>query len=117
MENRRDEMDQDVGERVPSVQRMRDLVSYQEGSVVSREIIRKHTGTVTVFAFDEGQGLSEHIAPFDALVELLEGVAEFTIAGSPYQMKEGDMIILPSGKPHSLRAITRFKMLLVMIRS
>ncbi len=105
------------GEKTPKVQRMEDLVSYQEGSVVSREIIRKDTGTITVFAFDQGQGLSEHIAPFDALVELLDGEAEFTISGSPYRMKEGDMIMLPSGKPHSLKSITRFKMLLVMIRS
>jgi quercetin dioxygenase-like cupin family protein len=79
----------------------------------SREIIRKKTGTITVFAFDQGQGLSEHIAPFDALVHVLDGQAEITISGKPYQLEAGDMIILPSGKVHAVSALTRFKMMLL----
>ncbi len=93
------------------------LVEYQTGSVVSREIIRQKTGTVTLFAFDRGQGLSEHTAPFDALVHLLEGEAEIIIAGEPHLLKAGEMIIMPAGRPHTLKAVERFKMLLVMIRS
>lgn len=95
---------------------MKDLVSYQHGSVVSRTIIDKSIGTVTVFAFDSGQGLSEHTAPFDALVQVIDGVADITIAGSVHTVKEGEMIIMPANKPHSLKANPRFKMLLVMIR-
>jgi quercetin dioxygenase-like cupin family protein len=93
------------------------LVEYQAGSVVSREVARKPTGTVTVFAFDAGQGLSEHTAPFDALVYLLDGEAEITIAGKPIVAKTGDMVIMPANQPHALKAVERFKMLLVMIRS
>ena len=92
------------------------LISYQDGSVVSREIVRKETGTVTIFAFDEGQGLSEHTAPFDALVYVLDGEAEVSISGKPNIVKEGEMIIMPAGKPHALSAAKKFKMLLVMIR-
>ena len=93
------------------------LVEYQAGSVVSREVEQKPTGTVTVFAFAAGQGLSEHTAPFDALVYLLDGAAEITIAGKPVAAKTGDMVIMPAGKPHALKAVTPIKMLLVMIRS
>lgn len=93
------------------------LVDYQTGAVVSREIIKQKTGTVTVFAFDEGQGLSEHTAPFDALVYLLDGEAEITISGKPFQVKQGEMIVMPAHEPHALKAVKRFKMLLVMIRS
>ena len=93
------------------------LVEYQTGSVVSREVVKKPTGTVTVFAFDAGQGLSEHTAPFDALVYLLDGEAEITIAGKPIAAKAGDMVIMPANVPHALKAIGRFKMLLLMIRS
>ncbi len=96
---------------------LKELVSYQPGSVVSREIIRKSTGTVTLFAFDEGQGLSEHTAPFDALVTIVDGDAEITVSGQAYQISEGEMLILPAGQPHALRAVHRFKMMLVMIRS
>jgi len=95
---------------------LKDLAVYQDHSVVSREIIRKPAGTMTVFAFDEGEGLSEHTAPFDAAVYLLEGEAEIRIDGTPYVVKTGDMIIMPAGKPHALKAITRYKMLLVMIK-
>ena len=93
------------------------LVEYQSGSVVSREVVNKPTGTVTAFAFDAGQGLSEHTTPFDALVYLLDGEAEITIAGKPIAATAGDMVIMPANVPHALKAIERFKMLLVMIRS
>lgn len=93
-----------------------EMVSYQEGSVVSKEIIKKQTGTVTLFAFDKGQGLSEHTAPFDALVNIIDGQAEVTISGKLLIVKEGEMIIMPANKPHSLKAAEKFKMLLVMIK-
>jgi quercetin dioxygenase-like cupin family protein len=94
-----------------------DLIEYQKGSVVSREIISKKTGTVTAFAFDENQGLSEHTAPFDALVYLLDGEAEIVISGKPFHLKSGEMIIMPANEPHALKAVKKFKMLLIMIRS
>ena len=93
------------------------LADYQKGSIVSRTVVDKKTGTVTFFAFDEGQGLSEHTAPFDALVQILEGEAEILIAGEPHRLKAGEMVLMPGGKPHALRALKRFKMLLTMIRS
>jgi quercetin dioxygenase-like cupin family protein len=102
---------------VTNVLNLRDLAAYQEHSVVSREIIRKPSGgTMTVFAFDKGEGLSEHTAPFDAAVYLLEGQAEIRIDGKPHSVKEGEMIIMPANEPHALKAITRYKMLLVMIK-
>ena len=97
--------------------RLADLVHYQEGSVVSRMIINKKAGTVTLFAFDEGQGLSEHTTPFDALVHILEGEAEVAISGKPFHLKQGEMLRMPANEPHALKAITRFKMLLTMVRS
>jgi len=93
------------------------LVNYQDGSVVSREIVKKPAGTVTVFAFDEGQGLSEHTARFDALVQLLEGEAEITIAGKPHRVQSGEMILMPANQPHALKALKRYKMILTLIRS
>jgi len=102
---------------VQPVSNPRDLIAYQDGSIVSRELIKKQTGTVTIFAFDRGQGLSEHTTPFDALVYLLDGEAEIIIAGEPHLLKGGEMIVMPGGKPHALRAVERFKMMLVMIRS
>ena len=99
------------------VTRLVDLADYQEGSIVSRTIIDKKTGTVTFFAFDKGQGLSEHTAPFDALVYLLDGEAEIVISGKPFRLKAGEMLIMPANDPHALKAITRFKMVLTMIRS
>lgn len=93
------------------------LVSYQPGSVVSHTIINDRAGTVTLFAFDEGEGLSEHTAPYDALLHLLEGEAEVTISGRMSRLEQGEAIILPAGKPHAVRASKRFKMLLTMIRS
>ena len=97
--------------------RLVDLVDYQEGSIVSRTIIDKKMGTVTLFAFAEGQGLSEHTAPFDALVYLLDGEAEITISGKPVSAREGEMVIMPANQPHALRAVKKFKMVLTMIRS
>jgi quercetin dioxygenase-like cupin family protein len=99
------------------VLKLADLVEYQEGSVVSRTIIDQKMGTLTIFAFAIGQGLSEHTAPFDALVHLLDGEAEITISGKSYRLKEGETIIMPAHKLHALKAIKNFKMLLVMIRS
>jgi len=95
---------------------MAGLVEYQTGSVVSRAIIQQKTGTVTLFAFDEGQGLSEHTAPFDALVCLLDGQAEIVISGASHFLKQGEMIIMPAHEPHALKAVKPFKMMLVMIR-
>lgn len=97
--------------------KMTDLVTYQDGAVVSKEIIRKPTGTVTLFAFDRDQGLSEHTAPFDALVCILDGEAEILISGEPHCLGAGEMIIMPGGKSHALKAVQRFKMMLVMVRS
>ena len=94
-----------------------DLVDYQEQAVVSKTVIEKKTGTVTVFAFDQGEGLSEHTAPFDALVYVLDGDAEVTISGNPVIVKQGEMIIMPADKPHALKAVKPFKMMLVMIKS
>ena len=94
-----------------------DQVAYQAGGVVSRELVRKGTGTVTAFAFDEDQGLSEHTTPFDALAHVLEGEAEIVIAGTPHRVPGGAMILMPGGQPHALRAVQRFKMILTMIRS
>jgi quercetin dioxygenase-like cupin family protein len=94
-----------------------DLLDYQKGSVVSKTIIDKKVGTVTVFAFDKGEGLSEHTAPFDALVNVIDGEAEIIISGEPTLVKSGEVIIMPANKPHSLKAVKRFKMVLVMIRA
>ena len=92
------------------------MIEYQNGSVVSKEIIKKESGTVTLFAFDCGQGLSEHTAPFDALVNVIEGQAEISISGKPFVVKEGEMIIMPANEPHSFQAMEKFKMLLVLIK-
>ncbi len=94
-----------------------DMVNYQKESVVSKTLIEKKTGTVTLFAFDQGQGLSEHTAPFDALVYILDGEVEITISGNPINLKQGEMIIMPANESHALKAINRFKMILIMIKS
>jgi len=94
-----------------------DIVEYADGSVVSRTILQKKVGTLTMFAFDKGQGLSEHSAPFDALVQVIEGQAEITIGGKPIITTAGQTILMPANIPHELKAIGRFKMLLTMIRS
>ncbi|MBE0477514.1 cupin domain-containing protein [Candidatus Aerophobetes bacterium] len=97
--------------------KLTELAEYQEESIVSRSIIDKKAGTVTFFAFDKGQGLSEHTTPFDALIFLVEGEAEIAISGKPFCVKEGEMIIMPANKPHVLKAINKFKMVLTMVRS
>jgi quercetin dioxygenase-like cupin family protein len=94
-----------------------NLIDYQENSVVSKEIIKKETGTVTIFAFDKGEGLSEHTAPFDAMVQIIDGTAEIVISGNKNIVQEGEMIIMPGTVPHALNAVERFKMVLIMIRS
>jgi len=94
-----------------------DLLEYQKGAVVSREIIRNEKGTITLFAFDKGQGLSEHTAPFDAFVYILDGTARIIVSGRPFVAKAGEALILPAHKPHALKAVWCFKMLLVMIRA
>ena len=102
---------------IAEVVRLIDLVKYQEGAVVSRTLVNCATGTVTLFAFDEDQGLSEHTAPFDALAHLLEGEAEITVSGTPLRATAGDAVLMPAHQPHSLKALSAFKMLLTMIRS
>ena len=96
--------------------KLADLIDYQEASVVSRTIIDKKAGTVTLFAFDEGQGLSEHTAPYDALVQVLEGEADISISGKPIRVRQGEITIMPANEPHALSAVTKFKMVLTMIR-
>lgn len=112
-----DKTKDDTGQLLAQAKRLVDLVSYQEGTVVSRTIIEKKTGTLTLFAFGEGQGLSEHTAPFDAAVYILAGEAEVTISGKTLRLKEGEMVIMPANEPHALKAVRKFKMLLVMIKS
>ncbi|MDD5169353.1 MAG: cupin domain-containing protein [Syntrophales bacterium] len=101
----------------PQVLVFNGLVDYQEGTIVSRTIIDKKTGTVTLFAFAEGQALSEHTAPFDALVHVLDGEVKIVISGKSYSLHAGEMIIMPAGEPHAVEAIGKFKMILTMIRS
>ena len=98
------------------VLKLKDLVNYQDGTVASRMIISRKSGSITVFSFDENEGLSEHTSPFDATVTILEGECEVWVAGQTYQMKEGETIIFPANAPHALSGITRFKMSLTMIR-
>jgi quercetin dioxygenase-like cupin family protein len=93
-----------------------DLIAYQAGAVVSRTLVKKNAGTVTLFAFDVGQGLSEHTAPFDAIVEILDGEAELTVGGKKVTARAGQAVLMPANVPHALNATTRFKMLLVMVR-
>lgn len=97
--------------------RAADLVDYQSDAIVSREILKQKTGSVTLFAFDAGQGLNEHTAPFDALVQVLDGDAEITVAGKRHRVSAGELILMPAGQPHALKADRRFKMMLTMIRS
>lgn len=100
----------------PEVLNMTDLVAYQDEAVVSRTLIKKKTGTVTVFAFDKGQALSEHTVPHDAMVQVLDGEVEITISGTPFRLLKNEMIILPANEPHAVQAVARFKMALIMIR-
>lgn len=97
--------------------RLIDLTNYQQGAVVSRTLISRKAGTLTLFAFDEGQGLSEHTAPYDALAYILEGEAEITISGKPLKLLDGETVLMPANEPHAVKALSKFKMLLMMIRS
>lgn len=106
-----------VDDLIGTIVELDKLIDYQSGAVVSRTILKKPTGTVTVFAFDKGQGLSEHTAPFDAMVQILDGKARITIEGEPFDLGAGQMLVMPADKPHALSATERFKMLLTMIRS
>jgi quercetin dioxygenase-like cupin family protein len=101
----------------PEVMKVSDMVEYQDGTIVSRTLIDKGIGTVTMFAFAKDQGLSEHTAPFDAMVHIIDGEAEIIISGKKYNVKNGEMIIMPANAPHALNATGRFKMILTMIRS
>ncbi len=98
------------------VEMLKDSITYGEKSIVSRQLIKSQAGNITLFAFDEGEGLSEHSAPYDAFVQVLEGKAEITIGGKPYRVAEGEYIIMPANIPHAVKANGRFKMMLVMIR-
>jgi quercetin dioxygenase-like cupin family protein len=104
------------GELLGRVLSLKDLVQYQDGTVASRMIVNRKSGSITLFSFDEDEGLSEHTAPFDAVVTILDGECEVWVAGETHQMKEGDTIIFPANAPHALSAITKFKMMLIMIR-
>jgi quercetin dioxygenase-like cupin family protein len=110
---------QNVARVMPAAEvvRLTELVSYQDGAVVSRQIVKQDKGNVTLFAFDERQGLSEHTTPFDALAHVLDGEAEISISGKPLRVRAGEMVLMPANQPHALTAVTRFKMLLTMIRS
>jgi len=109
--------DKDAGKIIGRALDLSDLLRYQDGAVVSRTLLDKDAGTVTLFAFDKGEGLSTHSAPYDATVLVVEGEAEIKISGKANRVKAGELIIMPANKPHALRAVERFKMLLIMIRS
>ncbi len=102
---------------LPQASKLVEMIDYQPGAVVSKTLIKKKTGTVTLFAFDGGEGLREHTAPYDALVQVIEGKTEITISSKSLELGEGEMIILPANEPHALRATEKFKMILTMIRS
>jgi len=109
--------DVEITKSVPQVLEMADLVDYQEGSVVSRTILDKKAGSVTLFAFDQGEGLSEHTAPYDALVYMMDGTAEVRIEGKQFLLKKGEFVVMPANKPHAVRAVERFKMILIMVHA
>ena len=106
-----------LGSLVGQKSLMKDLIEYQESAIVSKTLIDKRVGTITLFAFDRDQGLSEHTAPFDAMVQVLDGEAEVTVEGTKNHLVEGEAIIMPANSPHALKAINRFKMLLTMIKA
>ncbi len=108
---------EDIMNKTLKVENLGQMINYQDGSVVSKILIGKKNGTVTLFSFDEGQVLSEHTAPFDAMVEILDGKALITVSGVEYILEKGDMLIMPADEPHALKAQERFKMLLTMIKS
>jgi len=100
----------------PEVFNVNNVLQYQEGSIVSKLLVNKDTGTITLFAFDEGQGLSEHTAPFDAIAHIIDGNVEIIISSKKFNLKAGEMIIMPANEPHALSATTKFKMMLIMIK-
>ncbi|HOW43885.1 MAG TPA: cupin domain-containing protein [Candidatus Aminicenantes bacterium] len=102
---------------MPDVMNIQETVAYQKGAIVSKTLVEKEGGTVTLFAFDRDQALSEHTAPFDALVHVTDGEAEIRIAGVPHRVVAGEMIVMPAGHPHALKALTAFKMMLIMVRA
>lgn len=104
-------------EPMPEIMNLQELTAYQKGAIVSKTIVEKETGTVTLFAFDQGQALSEHTAPFDALVQVIDGRAEILIAGVPHLVNQGELLVMPARQSHALKALTPFKMMLTMIRS
>ena len=106
-----------MNDRSEETRVLAELVDYQAGAVVSTTLLKKETGTVTLFAFDQGQELSEHTVPHDALVYLVDGEAEITVSGKPHALEAGDLLLMPGGEPHAVRATGRFKMLLTMIRA
>src|SRR6185436_3273469 len=110
------EQDQNIV-RAAEVKQLVDLLQYQDGSIVSRVLLKNKGGTVTLFAFASGEGLSEHTAPFDALVVVTDGEAEVQIAGESFRVRKGEIIVLPANRPHAVKAVSRFKMLLIMIRA
>jgi len=110
------EQDQNIV-RAAEVKQLVDLLQYQDGSIVSRVLLKNKGGTVTLFAFDKGEGLSEHTAPFDALVVVTDGEAEVEIAGESFKVRQGETIILPANQPHAVKATSKFKMILIMIRA
>lgn len=101
----------------PQIAEITELIDYRPESIVSRELIKKKSGSITVFAFDKGERLSEHIVPFDAMAFVIEGEAEIVISGKPYTVEKNEMIMMPAGEPHSIKASKRFKMMLTMVRS
>jgi quercetin dioxygenase-like cupin family protein len=105
-----------VNDDLPPISKLIEMVDYQKGSVVSKTLVGQKTETITIFAFAEGQGLSEHTAPFDAVVSILDGETEITISGKSFHLKAGEMMTLPANKPHALKAIKQFKMMLVMTK-
>jgi quercetin dioxygenase-like cupin family protein len=107
----------DASSQLSGVASLSEVVAYQAGAVVSRTLLKGPGGTVTAFAFDAGEGLSEHTAPFDALVLMVEGAAEISISGEPHHLRGGQLLKLPARQPHAVRATTRFKMILVMIKA
>ena len=114
---KKDNKQENIDKLLSNTVRLVDLVEYQKDSIVSRMIINKMSGTVTLFAFDEGQSLSEHTAPFDALVQIIDGEAEITISGISLLAKKGEIVMMPANKPHALKAVKKFKMMLTMIKS
>jgi quercetin dioxygenase-like cupin family protein len=109
--------EQPSNKRLMTPRSINDSLSYQEDSVVSRELIHTSTGSVTLFAFDKNQGLSEHTTPYDAFVMITDGQAEVTVSGVKHEIKAGDMLLMPASSPHALKAIEPFKMILIMIKS